>query len=91
MDAWTEIQELRGKIRYHEKLYYEKDAPEISDYEYDAMLRRLQELEEAYPLFASPDSPTVRVGATSPRCAAPSASGSTPPSSTTSPSPRRWA
>jgi DNA ligase (NAD+) len=62
MDALTEIQELRAKIRYHETQYYEKDAPEISDFEYDAMLRRLQELEEAYPLFATPDSPTVRVG-----------------------------
>ncbi|MHB8964068.1 MAG: NAD-dependent DNA ligase LigA, partial [Saccharofermentanales bacterium] len=62
MDPLKEIQELRAKIEYHSKLYYEKDSPEISDFEYDAMLRRLEELEADYPLFASPDSPTVKVG-----------------------------
>ncbi len=62
MDVLEEIRELRRKIEHHAQLYYEKDAPEISDFEYDAMLRRLEELEAAYPLFASPDSPTAKVG-----------------------------
>lgn len=62
MDVWQEIKELREKIEYHNKLYYEQDAPEISDHEFDSMLRRLEELEREYPLFASPGSPTVRVG-----------------------------
>ena len=57
-----QIEELREKILYHSKLYYQNDAPEISDYEYDAMFRELVELEEKYPEFNSPDSPTHRVG-----------------------------
>ena len=57
-----EINELREKLNYHSKLYYEKDAPEISDYEYDMMFRRLVELEAEHPEYASPTSPTVRVG-----------------------------
>ncbi len=57
-----EIEELREKIKYHSKLYYEQDAPEISDYEYDMMYRRLQKLEDEYPQFGSIDSPTQRVG-----------------------------
>ncbi|MDD2393247.1 MAG: NAD-dependent DNA ligase LigA [Eubacteriales bacterium] len=62
MEIWQEINELREKIEYHNKLYYEDDAPEISDFEFDALLKRLEELERKYPLFASPRSPTVRVG-----------------------------
>ncbi len=61
-DAKIRIDKLREMIEYHSRLYYENDAPEISDYEYDAMFRELQELEEAFPEFASPDSPTHRVG-----------------------------
>ena len=56
------IEQLREKIEYNARLYYEKDAPVISDYEYDAMFRELSELEEKYPEFQSPTSPTVRVG-----------------------------
>ncbi len=56
------IDALREKIAYNSKLYYEEDAPVISDYEYDAMFRELQELEAAYPEFDSPASPTKRVG-----------------------------
>lgn len=57
-----EIERLRDEIRYHEELYYVYDRPEISDQEYDALMRRLQELEEAHPDLRTPDSPTVRVG-----------------------------
>lgn len=61
-DILKEIEELRKKLNYHSKLYYEKDAPEISDYEYDMMFRRLTELEAEYPEYQSDTSPTVRVG-----------------------------
>ena len=56
------IIELRKKIEYNSRLYYECDAPEISDYEYDAMFRELTVLEEKYPEYDAPDSPTKRVG-----------------------------
>ncbi len=57
-----EILELRSALTYHAKRYYVDDAPEISDYEYDALFRRLQDLETKHPEFDSPDSPTKRVG-----------------------------
>ncbi|MBQ3099511.1 MAG: NAD-dependent DNA ligase LigA, partial [Clostridia bacterium] len=57
-----EIEELRKKIEYHSGLYYENDAPEISDYEYDMMFRRLTELEREHPEYYSASSPTARVG-----------------------------
>jgi len=53
---------LREKLRHHEHLYYVLDAPEISDAEYDAMMRELKALEEAHPELLTPDSPTQRVG-----------------------------
>lgn len=56
------IEEYREKIAYHARLYYEEDAPRISDFEYDAMFRALQELEAEFPEFDSPTSPTKRVG-----------------------------
>src|SRR5262249_9003248 len=56
------IGELRQKIEYHNYLYYVKDEPEISDAEYDRMMRELIELETLHPELASPDSPTQRVG-----------------------------
>lgn len=62
MDVLKEIKTLRKEIEKHNLLYYVKDAPEISDFEYDALLRRLTELEEAHPEYQSPDSPTQRVG-----------------------------
>jgi DNA ligase (NAD+) len=58
----TEILDLRETLRRHEYLYYVLDQPEITDAEYDAMMRRLQELEAAHPEYASADSPTQRVG-----------------------------
>ncbi len=60
--AQARIEELRRELRYHADLYYRKDAPEISDYEYDALFRELETLEAAYPQFVTEDSPTRRVG-----------------------------
>ena len=56
-----EIEELREEIRRHDYLYYVLDNPEISDKEYDDLVRRLKELEGKYPQFITPDSPTQRV------------------------------
>ena len=55
---------LRREIDRHNELYHLKDAPEISDAEYDALFRELAGLEASHPELASPDSPTQRVGAT---------------------------
>ncbi|GAB4261282.1 MAG: NAD-dependent DNA ligase LigA [Deferrisomatales bacterium] len=55
--------ELRREISYHNYRYYVLDAPVISDAEYDALFRELQELEATYPELVTPDSPTQRVGA----------------------------
>lgn len=56
------IKELSDLLEYHSKKYYVEDNPEISDYEYDMMLRELENLEEQYPEYLSPLSPTQRVG-----------------------------
>lgn len=56
------IAELRARIRHHEEQYYIHDAPEISDAEFDALMRELAELEQAHPELQDPDSPTLRVG-----------------------------
>ncbi|MEW6136709.1 MAG: NAD-dependent DNA ligase LigA [Thermodesulfobacteriota bacterium] len=61
-DVVNEIGRLREQIRHHDHLYYVLDSPEISDAEYDALFRRLAELEQAYPQLVTPDSPTQRVG-----------------------------
>ena len=57
------VDELRKLINYHNHRYYVLDSPEISDAEYDELMRELQRLEEEYPQFLTPDSPTQRVGA----------------------------
>ena len=57
-----EIEKLREEIRRHEELYYVLDNPEVSDAEYDALLERLQKLEQEHPEQITPDSPTQRVG-----------------------------
>jgi len=57
-----ELAELRVTLNYHAKKYYTEDAPEISDFEYDALMRRLKELEAAHPELITPDSPTQRIG-----------------------------
>ncbi len=58
-----QISELRQEIEEHNRLYYQLDAPTVSDAEYDALMRGLQELEKKFPEFASPNSPTQKVGA----------------------------
>lgn len=62
MDVKQEIEQLTRELEYHGRQYYVLDDPKIEDYEYDRMLRRLEELEAAYPQYASPISPTRRVG-----------------------------
>lgn len=57
-----QIEKLREEIRRHEDLYYVLDNPEISDADYDALLEKLQRLEQAHPDQITPDSPTQRVG-----------------------------
>jgi DNA ligase (NAD+) len=57
-----EIEQLRDEIRRHDELYYVNDSPEISDREYDLLLQKLQQLEEANPELITADSPTQRVG-----------------------------
>ncbi len=57
-----ELYELREQIRYHGRKYYTEDDPEISDFEYDKLYRRLEELEAQYPELVTEDSPTRRVG-----------------------------
>ena len=60
--AKQRIDELSALIEYHNHLYYNKDEPEISDFEYDKLLRELENLESEYPALRSPDSPTNKVG-----------------------------
>jgi DNA ligase (NAD+) len=57
------IDELREQIRYHNYRYYVLDSPEITDAEYDRLLRELEGLEKEHPELVTPDSPTQRVGA----------------------------
>ena len=61
MTPKKEIAQLRTELERHNKLYYE-GTPEISDYDFDQRMRRLQELEAAHPEFADPNSPSQRVG-----------------------------
>ena len=56
------IEELRRQLDYHNHKYYVENAPEISDFDFDAMMRELQELEREHPEYADPASPTLRVG-----------------------------
>ena len=62
MDYRKEIQELRKTLTENGYLYYVLDAPTMSDYEYDHLMRRLEELEAEHPEEVTPDSPTQRVG-----------------------------
>ncbi len=57
------IEQLKTQINHHNYRYYVLDSPEISDAEYDELMKELKQLEEKYPRFLSPDSPTQRVGA----------------------------
>ncbi len=57
-----EIEKLREQLNHHNHLYYLESNPEISDFDFDQLLKKLQELEEKHPEFADPNSPTKRVG-----------------------------
>ncbi len=62
MEPKKEIQQLSAELERHNHLYYVMDQPEIADFEYDRLLRRLEELEAQYPQYAFAISPTKRVG-----------------------------
>ena len=62
-EAERQIEQLRQQLHEHNYRYYVLDDPRITDAEYDQLMRRLQELEGAFPDLVSPDSPTQRVGA----------------------------
>jgi len=61
-DAASQIDKLRDTLRHHEYLYYVLDQPEISDADYDTLMRQLRDLEAQHPDLVTPDSPTLRVG-----------------------------
>lgn len=61
-EAEETIVKLKQKIEYHNRRYYIDAKPEISDYDYDQLLHRLIQLEQEYPEFLTPDSPSRRVG-----------------------------
>ena len=63
MSIQEDIQQLQKELAHHAYLYYVKDAPIISDYDYDVLYRKLVELETAHPEYIVPTSPTQRVGA----------------------------
>lgn len=56
------VDNLKTEINYHNKKYYEEDSPEIDDYEYDMLLRRLESIEAQFPALLTSDSPTQKVG-----------------------------
>ncbi len=58
----AELEKLKSELQEHNRRYYVEDAPSISDYEYDMLMRRLKEIEREYPELITPDSPTQRVG-----------------------------
>lgn len=60
--AEQKIRKLREEIKYHEKKYYVDNDPQISDYEFDLLVKNLKELEKKFPELITPDSPTQRVG-----------------------------
>ncbi len=62
MDMLKYIEELRNKLHHHNYLYYVKDRPEITDFEFDQLLSELVSLEKEYPQFFDMNSPTQRVG-----------------------------
>ena len=60
--AKERIEQLREQLNYHAARYYNDDSPEITDFEYDRLMRELEGLEDAFPAFITADSPTRRVG-----------------------------
>ena len=73
-----EYEELKKTIEHHMRLYYNDDAPEISDYEYDRLMLRLKELEREHPEWVNADSPTQKIGGTAKREAGVSVSHNIP-------------
>lgn len=61
-EAKKQIEELREKLEYHSRKYYDEDAPEITDYEYDMMMNKLKALEKEFPELITTDSLTQKVG-----------------------------
>ncbi len=62
MKTQERIKELREQLEYHNRKYFDENSPEISDYDYDMMLRELEDLEREHPELITTDSPTQRVG-----------------------------
>ncbi|MFZ4584554.1 MAG: NAD-dependent DNA ligase LigA [Acidimicrobiia bacterium] len=62
LDVAARATELRNQIRHHQRQYHELDSPEVSDAEFDALVRELEGIEEEYPDLVTPDSPTLRPG-----------------------------
>ena len=56
------VEYLTEQLNYHNYKYYVEDSPEITDFEFDALLRDIEQLEEEYPDLKRPNSPTMRVG-----------------------------
>ncbi len=67
MDARERYDELRQTIEYHMNRYYNEDAPEITDYEYDQLMLELKALEQEHPEWVTPDSPTQKIGGSAKR------------------------
>lgn len=61
-DLKSRAEQLRVELAHHAQLYYEQDSPEISDFQYDSLVRELQKIETTYPELVTPDSPTHRIG-----------------------------
>ena len=61
-DIYNKINELRERIEHHSILYYVQDSPEISDADFDMLMKELIALEEKYPEYITEDSPTQRIG-----------------------------
>ncbi len=67
MDIKEEVKALRQKIEYHSNRYYNMDAPEITDYEYDMLMQRLKQIEKEHPELIDASSPTQKVGGSAKR------------------------
>ncbi len=61
-DVENRLETLKKDIRYHNRLYHIEARPEISDYQFDMLMKELENLEEKYPQFLTTDSPTQCIG-----------------------------